>query len=222
VALQQIRFQQVWSAGALSPAAEVLLSFQDGSPALGVRSVGRGLLVVANFSPEPTTSDLARHGAFVALMQMLVQAATPPDESRAGPVPGAGWTFRAAVPPDETVVQAQGPGGESVSLASTRRDKITQFSIPRLDSPGIYTLWQGDQIIDAIAVAVDERESDLERIDAQALADRLNGEGHVSATASAGTHDAAPLRGQPLWGGFLAAAMIAIGLELLLLGWWRR
>ena len=54
---------------AVRPDAQVLLTFSDGSPALGLRNTGLGQCLLANFSPALETSDLAKYGAFVALAQ---------------------------------------------------------------------------------------------------------------------------------------------------------
>jgi hypothetical protein len=219
-ALQQIQFERVWSAGALSPAADVLLNFADRTPAVGLRAYGRGVVVVANFSPDATTGDLARHGAFVAFTQMLVQASIPEGADHAQPLVGQAWNWRG---PFRSAAEysATGPDGRPLPLASRVEGEQTRLSILRLPLPGVHQLLSGDAVVEAVAAGLDDRESDLERIRAADIEQRFAATGTVVATASA-EGDRPPLRGRPLWGEFFAVALAAIGLELFLLGWWRR
>ncbi|MFV0445715.1 MAG: BatA domain-containing protein [Planctomycetaceae bacterium] len=221
-ALQQIHFDRTWTAGALSSATDVLLGFSDGSPAVGTRPFGNGVVAVANFSPESTTSDLARHGAFVALTQSLVQGATLQGTDHEQPNVGESWTwphrFTAAEAEGLTVT---GPDDQPVALTSRLSGHEVSLSLARLARPGLYRLQRGSQTLHSVAVGLDPRESDLQRIRAQDLERHLQLAG---ADVIAGVNSPAgeTLRGRPLWGEFLTAALAAIGLELFLLGWWRR
>ena len=76
--------------------------------------------------------------------------------------------------------------------------------------------------VDAVAAALDPRESDLERLAAAEIEARLAATGVAVAAQADQPGTLPPLRGRPLWGSFLTTALVAIGLELLLLGWWRR
>lgn len=223
LALQEIPFHRTWTAGPVAPETEVLLNFDDASPALGVRSVGRGLILVANFSPESTTSDLARHGAFVALTQMLLQGAAAQVEVVRQPLVGASHGWRARFAPEVSdELSVIGPTGTPMPLSSRPEEDRLVVATPRLLRPGIYQLRQGASVVEAVACGVDPREGDLARLPATDLEQAFRAAGTVVTTTSTTDEALAPLRGQPLWGECFAAALGLIGLELLLLGLWRR
>jgi hypothetical protein len=219
----EIPFRQTWSVGALAPETDVLLTFQDGSPALGVRAVGRGMLLVANFSPEPTTSDLARHGAFVALTQMLLQGMLAETGPLHQPTVGCAYTWPDRFPPgSDEDLSVVGPSGDRVPLSSRLVDDALVVTIPEVARPGLYQLRHRGATVDAVAVAIDERESDLSRLPAAEVQRAFASAGLSVASPATSEESIPPLRGRPLWGEFFAAALAAIALELLLLGWWRR
>ncbi|MCA9054673.1 MAG: hypothetical protein KDA75_12600, partial [Planctomycetaceae bacterium] len=221
--LQQIQFDRTWGAGAISPAAEVLLTYDDGTPALGMRSIDRGLLVVASFSPESTTSDLARHGAFVAFAQMLVRASIPESAEPNRPALGQPWTWSMRFPESAaTTLTASGPDGAPVILSSRQEADELLVSMPPLKRPGLYRLFLDGKPVASVAATIDEHESDLSRLAPAEVEQRLSATGHVMTESRHLEHGAAPLRGRPLWGAFFAAALTAVGLEMFLLGWWRR
>lgn len=224
LAVADIPFRQTWSTGPIAPETDVLLTFQDGSPALGVRTVGRGLLLLANFSPEPTTSDLARHGAFVALTQMLLQGALADAGQTPQPTVGGSFTWPDRFPPDaDEELSAVGPAGDRLPLSSRLQDDALVVTIPDVSRPGLYQLRHHGTTVDAVVFAIDERESDLSRLPAADVEQAFSAAGRLVARAVAEADETVPpLRGRPLWGEFFAAALAAIGLELLLLGWWRR
>lgn len=223
LAVAEIPFRQTWSAGALAPETDVLLRFQDGSPALGVRAVGRGMLLVANFSPEPTTSDLARHGAFVALTQMLLQGMLAEAVPLHQPTVGGAYTWPDRFPPgSDEDLSAVGPSGDRVPLSSRLVNDALVVTIPEATRPGLYQLRRGGATVDAVAIAIDERESDLSRLPAAEVQRAFASAGLSVASPTSAEETIPPLRGRPLWGECFAAALAAIALELLLLGWWRR
>ena len=221
--LQQIPFDKTWAAGAVSPAGEVLLTFDDGRPALGVRSVERGMVVLANFSPESTTSDLARHGAFVAFTQMLVQASVPEVTRERRPVVGQAWMWRSRFAESAlSELSVVGADDEPIGLASQQEADQLVLLIPPMKEPGLYQLLRRGVVLEAVAVGLDERESDLTRIASTDIEARLGVTGGVVTADGSSDGTVLELRGRPLWGEFFAAALVAIGLELFLLGWWRR
>ncbi len=222
LALQTIQFPRVWAAGAISPAAEVLLHFDDGTPAVGVRAVERGTIVVCNFSPESTTSDLARHGAFVAFTQMMVQAAVPEAREQSQPLVGQSWNWSSRFSESETVgLKAVGPAGQALALTTRNTGNGYAPQLPRTSRPGIYRLERRGVVLEATAVSLDEREGPLDRLAAADVEQRLAASGTNIVTLEQDGRPP-PLRGRPLWGEFLSAALAAIALELFLLGWWRR
>ncbi len=221
LAISQILFSRVWSAAAVSPEADILLLFDDGTPALGVRGYGQGQVVLAAFSPEGSTSDLARHGAFVAFVQMLAHGAGPQQGLSPDMVAGGALRFPGTYPVEvaEHFI-AFDPDGKPTAVSLAAPAGEAEVGVVRASQPGFYTLRDGSRPVGAAAANLDPRESDLTPLTVEEITTSLSRGGRLVETARGG--GIAPLRGEPLWGSFFGLALLAIGLELLLLGLWRK
>jgi hypothetical protein len=223
IAIEQIQFGRVWSAGAVATEAEVLLLFQGGEPALAARAFGEGQFVLATFSPEATSSDLARHGAFVALLQMLAQAAAPLNAAAPRVFPGQPLQFSESFDQIPAAsLTATGPDNAPAAVTTNQLESGLAVSLPKVEQGGFYRLLSNDRLLTAMAVNLDARESNLERVSAADVERRLKASGALVQHAAAADEEVLSLRGRPLWGSFFAAALFCIGTELLLLGLWRR
>lgn len=226
IAVAQIRFTQTWSTPAPFPETEVLLSFSNGRPALGSRLFGQGQLLLANFSPESASSDLGRHGTFVAWMQILAQALAPNVVTARTSPPGLPCRFPQPFRPEQlsSTPNVLSPEGEPVLAVASAVADAVHVEIPEPRQAGIYRLLDaGGNLLAGVAVNVDSRESDLRRLTTDDIAQSLSGRGvAVEQQAGAGWEPILDLAGRPMWGEFLVVALIAIGLELFLLGLWRR
>jgi len=226
IAISQIRFARVWSAGPPAPDSTTLLSYSDGTPALGLRLVGMGRFLLANFSPALEASDLGKYGSFVALVQTLAQqlgAGTAAKE--AGSIVGESYRFPQPfrVGPAGGRLTVLGPGNEPVAIAtSADADRVT-VELQQTALPGFYHLRIGDQPVAVAALNVDPRESNLERIDRDSLL-RCFTESSTRLTLQTADNwePLANLRGRPLWGWCLASTMAFFGIELFFLGYWKR
>lgn len=224
---QHIAFRRVWSV-AQSPhsQARVIMRFADGSPAVAVQPLGLGRLIVANFSPSLTCGDLGKYGAFVALAQSMNRYMagrwTPWQFAMAGQSLSMPVTVDAASAVSELTVAD--PAGQPmrcvVSMPSAHEAVV---SVSRAATPGIYEARRSGQAVAMAAVNVDERESDLRAIPSLRVAEALNQAG-LEVTGSDMRADAPPLalRGRPLWGWALLAALCSVAMEMLLLAYWRR
>jgi hypothetical protein len=222
LAIEQIQFRRTWQAGVVAPEAEVLLLFDDGQPALGVRSVGQGQVVLAAFSPEATTSDLARHGAFVAFVQMLAQGVRSDPAARPPALVGSAASFPDPLPmADADDLTVRSPAGVAVPLSTTSTSGTLTATVPHPQTPGIYQLRRGGDVVSALAVQLDRREGDLAAISAADL-ERWLSSGGAIVPSTAGGAGLLPMQGRPLWGSFFTAALVLFALELFLLGLWRR
>lgn len=226
IAVAQIRFTQTWSVAAAYPETEVLLTFSNGKPALGSRLFGQGQLLVANFSPESASSDLGRHGTFVAWMQILAQSPAPNVARGRNSPPGLPCRFPQSFATDEIpgAPGVIGPEGAPVLAVAAPAGDAVSVEVPEPRTPGIYRLTGADGgLLAAAAVNLDARESDLARLSTEQIVSALRGRGVVAGGQSnAGWEPVLDLAGRPMWGAFLTAALAAIGIELLLLGLWRR
>jgi Aerotolerance regulator N-terminal len=226
VAIGEIRFTRVWSAGPVAPDATILLNFSDGTPALGLRIVRTGEFLLANFSPAIEASDFGKYGSFVALVQTLAQQLAP---GGAGKEPSAvvGEIYRApqtiSMGSSAGRLTVLGPKSEPVAFATSGDPEHVTVDVQQTSLPGFYRFKLGDRTVGQAALNVDPRESNLERIDRDALLHALHASGSQPALESAaGWEPLANLRGRPLWGWCLATTMCAFGIELVLLGYWKR
>ncbi|QDT47236.1 hypothetical protein Pan258_12670 [Symmachiella dynata] len=225
LAVSQIHFNQVWAAGVPDPNAEVLLMFSDGRPALGSRLFGRGQLVLAGFSPDATSSDLGKHGTFVAWMQILAKSLRPEEERFRNSPPGKTYDFpqKFAMETADGQLRIQTEDGIAVpSRTTTLADRIS-ISLLEPQTSGIYRVTDGDRTLAAVGINVDPRESDLEAINIDRLQGFVASQGVETDLQIAGSWESSlEYTGRPLWGNCLTLAMCAIGCEMFLLGLWRR
>lgn len=202
LALREIAFHRTHATGELHGSARALLRFADSTPALAVSPYRSGYLMLANFSPAPSHSDVAKHGAFVALLHGMVDQLRA-DNNRADPLT-VGDSL-AAAEDDTGDIRIIGPDDQPIAVTKPT------------DQPGFYTIIRNGEPVAVHAVNIDEREADLRRIDAT----ELNIDGFITARQRSALGEA-PHRGEPIWWWFVLAASGAAGLEMLLLSLWKR
>jgi len=225
-ALRQIAFRQVWEIGEVSDDARVLLSFEDGTPALARSPVGMGSLVVCNFSPALAASDLGKYGSFVALTQALVETLTPKDAGNTRQHPGMPLNIPGIVGHDAEgdPPRVVGPDGKPIPDAEfSTRGQTLVVTVRAAEDAGFYRVMQGDHTLALSAVNVDPLESDPRRLVEQDLAERFTTAGARARGADRGTTGGLlDLRGTPLWGWMAGLAMTLLAAEMLVVGYFRR
>lgn len=223
-ALSRVAFRRVLELDEPHPEAAALLRFEDNRPALLLRPIGRGQLLLAAFSPAADASDLAKHGSFVALLHNLVAGLAPDTGERGGIV---GQPLRLTLPAEAVAiggVQLIGPDASPLGAFDLSANESSATLVaPRPRQAGFYSVERGGQTLDLAAANVDPRESDLRRVDPAALRALLaaSAEG-IEVASSAGGDAAEPADDRPLWGWTILAAMGVLAVELGLLSWWRR
>ena len=225
ITLSRVPIRYAWAGGMVDERARILLSYSDGTPALVSRSVGDGTLMLANFSAAPQHSDLGRQGLFVALMQGLAESmelsntpATPNTVGQAVHV-----TSNTPVTPSGPPPKVYQPDGRTPVDATVSPDNLTTSIVIHAPAlPGFYTAQQGDTVLETTAVNTDPRESDLSRITADELIAALQPRGPGPPTPNIHTGQDLDLRGHGLWGWLLGTAMLFLGIEMALLGYWKR
>ncbi|MCY3714718.1 MAG: BatA domain-containing protein [Gemmatimonadetes bacterium] len=144
--------------------ARVIARFMDGTPAVleGRSGSGRALLVASDLNTG--WSDLALRSAFVPFMHRSVRYLHPSVTVAEGghlagkPIVRPMTDLRAA--PD---LFLEYPSGRTETVnARAGRHGIT-VEVPDTRQPGVYTLWDGDAVVQVFAVNPDTRESDLVR-----------------------------------------------------------
>ncbi len=225
ITLSRVPIRRAWAGGTVDERARTLLAYADGSPALVSQSVGDGTLILANFSAASEHSDLGRQGLFVALMQGLAetvgQSNTPATQNTVGQA--AHWVSHTPATLIAAPPKVHQPDGRTPADATISSDNMTTHIVihdPR--QPGFYTAQQGDTVLGTTAVNLDPRESDLRRITADELIAALQPQTPGTQTQNANTAPGLDPRGRDLWGWLLVAAMVFMGIEMALLGYWRR
>ena len=144
--------------------ARVIARFMDGTPAIleGRSGSGRALLVASDVNTG--WSDLALRSAFVPFMHRGVRYLHPA-------VTVAEGGFLAGHPvvqpligfPANADLYLEYPAGRSETVNSRIGRSGITVEVPDAKQPGVYTLRDGDAVVQAFAVNPDTRESDLAR-----------------------------------------------------------
>ena len=229
-ALKQIRFQRVWSAGRPTKGSLTLLKYDDRTPAMSGLAVGKGKIVLCNFSPSLTCSDLGKYGAYVALMQGLFDYLRPLHQQQHGAFAGESLVYavRARSGFSAGPLTVLGPDERPCPCEITGDNIQTLLRISRAKLPGFYRILQQtpsgeNALLAQVPVNIDPREGDLRRVDYRVLIEQLAGKDVVLEVR--GQDQAGPVlrvRGTSLWPWLLVAAMVTVGLELILLCLWKQ
>lgn len=148
--LTKIRFTRYFLTAPPDPAAEILLSFEDATPALARCDYGRGSLLLANFSASPLAGDLAKQTLFPPLVHEMTQGMANQNPERMETLCGGSFTDTSGV---------------------------TIFNTAH---PGFYHTVAGQTATTAFAVNSAPEESDLRRADlAELQAKRASGKSHL-------------------------------------------
>ncbi len=221
IALSNVPIYSHWTGAEAHPDARTLLKYDDGTPALVYRNLGAGRLAIANFSADPSQSDLGRHGLFVALMQGLADDLQPRTAVDQENLADRALTITTRIPidregPTPTVLKPD--GRTRVEAALSIGDQATTFTIQRADAPGFYTAMQGDTLLGTAAVNLDAKESDLRWLNADHIAAAFEGDGRGNTSPI--SHDAGAVATLEidLWGWVILLACVMLGTEMWLLG----
>lgn len=182
----------------LEPAAEaragstVLVSFEDGQPALIERVVGQGKTMLLATSVDRDLTDLPIRPAFVPLVRRAVldlgKALARPDTRNTV----VGDVRELIVPVNATRMTVTAPDGRETELSRSPDDKSDTLSFPETRIPGHYVVRAGAgtqlEVIgeESFAVNVDGRESDLRPISIEEATGILQGTTEVGAQAESG------------------------------------
>lgn len=202
---------------------DVLLRFEDGTPALLDVPVGRGRVIVANFGLGRGESDLSKSGVFIAVLHRLVERMSLGASDGAAEGSGvAGEALTVALgerfDPRGPVPRVIDPRGERVAggawVVSPTRGTLT---LRRAEEVGFYRVMQADQTLASAAVNVDEREGDLRRLEVEEVdAILARGTGPGAAGVDLHTVGASGLlvrATRPMWGWVLAAMLGVLAVE---------
>ncbi|GEJ57600.1 BatA domain-containing protein [Anaeromyxobacter diazotrophicus] len=199
------------------PGDRVLVSYDDGAPALVEARRGQGRVMLYTSTVDRAWSDWTIRTSFLPAIQRLAAYLAGSLEERRDR-PSLVDAPRALAPGEgQRLVSVVAPDGRELPASALRRDAAGALSLVP-DRPG---LWQvkveqrGEQRLDprlAFAALPDPRESDTARLDPQELTAWFGGEGHARVASDA----AQGPRRIPLWSILLALGIVAFFAEGLL------
>lgn len=196
---------------------QIILSFADGSPAMGVSEIGLGTAVFCNFTPAELASNLARQRAFPAWVQELVRNLTPDAIPELTLETGSSITAD-LWQRDLSAHSILAPDGDAVSLRALPDGERVHVTFDAA-KPGIYQLGPPRRPIWAHAVNISARESDLRAIDPAEMTGRAAAAPAGSGHFVLGAEDYEELTtGRAVFHWFLAALAALLLVEMFL---WR-
>lgn len=194
------------------PPAEVLGTLDDGAPAFLAARHGEGRVFLYASSVGREWSDLPIRTGFLPLMQRVAAWLTGTLDERETVRARVGESLELRPTAGQAPAFARGPSGVEVPLAQGASPGVVSGG--PLTEPGVWAVLDArGKPIDALAFAatLDPAASDLSRLDLEALRAWF-GDAVVSATGSGPAREATPL-----WTWLIAAAVLALFFEGLLL-----
>lgn len=203
---------------------QVIARFDDGSPAVWERALGKGRVLTFASGWHPRDSQWALSTKFVPMLSSFFD--------RAGPrVAGdSGFSVNDAVPlPDSSAADGRGPSGRAVERTVVKPDGArvvlpeSASAFDATDLPGVYRYSAGDESW-SFAVNLAPRESDttpMEPARLEALGVKLGMQLSRSEQTARDRllRDAELESRQKIWKWLIVGAMCVLGIETLLAGW---
>ena len=192
--------------GTLGPEADLLLSYDDGSPALALQWMGAGRLAVLAGGLDPAATDFVKGPAFVPLLHQLIRHIAPGERALPNAHPGETLVVDVEA---EAGVHVVSPSGAQLPAAQTY--VAGEVGLYAFVSPGDLSLAGGQWVeLDAaesdLRVGSDEQGADADAQPQATVAGRMNA-------------DALTLRPRviELWRYFAAACVLMLVAELAML-----
>lgn len=212
-----------WS---LRPAAgsDILLRLQDGSPWLARTAHGQGSVYLCASPLAEGSSNLTRHSLFATSLLRMAELSRPMgmlyhtigDEAR---IPLTGISPNTDEPP-----HLKGPNGTDLVPEVRRTPGRTDLLLHDTDLPdGPYFITMGADTMQAVALNLARRESDLRTFQVDSLRKELAARGLTSFTVISEADTDLPLRlneldqGRKLWKWFILFALLFLAAEVFLI-----
>ena len=222
--LNEIRFFRHFAADRVREAGQLLLAFDQGDPALTVQAVGAGQLMLANFSPRPGASDLATRNLFIPLLHEWVRGLRPRQQGAPAFTVGAPCSTTVRGPGLASAATVRTPSGAQLPVALEVRADEAAVLLGPVAEAGLYHILSGEEAVGAVAVNVDQRESDPTRLDPdklRALADGAARPVRVARAEEAAGPDGRR-NGRPIWPLAILLTLGLLATEQTLILVWKR
>lgn len=191
--------------------AQVLARFDDGSPALLERRVGRGRVLYWASSFTRAAGDLVLQPVFVPFVQQLVRYAGAGLETPAGLAVGSVIDVNNLVPADREAI-VYWPGGQRIRVPAGTTGRSRSV---RLSEAGIYQVRGTGEgaTTQLVAVNVDVAESDLTPLNAETFQDAITIRTATEAVLPAALQPHEQERQQNIWWYLLLIAFVFLAIE---------
>ncbi len=217
--LVSVQFYSYWK---LRPrqGSTVLARFDESSPALVERTLGRGRVLVFASSLDRVWTDFPLRNAYVPFWHRLSGYA-------------AGWSVSAAaltvgeiLGSEQDAVKSEAGSTSSWNIVDPNGQRVIGLDqetpdFVELKFPGHYEIRENKKT-DWVAVNSDPRESDLEQVPVEKFLARFRAERPTQSSSPEATRVRQELHRQPLWWLLLLAAVVVLGTESLVANHRRR
>ena len=194
--------------------AELLLKFEDGTPAAARRNFGAGSILICNFSTSPADSDLPRQEFFPPLLHEFLKGLTDKGGDRREFFPGGSASTTLDAEQVRGSITCLDPNSE---LERVVVDKPSGgVIVERVDRLGFHAVLANGQPVTTLAVNPHPDESDLRAIDPRELQSKRAKHAAYAVHAGAvgaGSELDSLRHDRPLWPWCLLAVLLFLLLE---------
>lgn len=219
--LLAVQFGRIFPAESIDPTSRVILEFGANEPALSLRSIGAGAVVLAHFSPSASGSDLAMAGVFVGLLHSVLDALPSRSIEKHRLLVGESLVRSIDAPQKGVPIEALGPNGQILPSTVFHAGEFVDVSVDRVPAPGFVRITSGEKTVAWEAVNIDPRESDLKSAAPDEIRSALQTAILGAAVSEASAAQTLDLSGRPLWHLALLVVAGALAAEMILLVVWR-
>jgi hypothetical protein len=222
--LANLSFYRYFTTERVEAQGQILLRYDNNSVALAKKSVGLGTMLIANFSPDLDSSDLAQHTVFVPLVHEMVRATRPQSDAGRSFQVGQACSTSITLDSRETILRFSSPSDTEINASINGDGGEASILFEKSEEVGFYRVQADNHRVGSVAVNVDHRESNLDFLTLPQM-EELAAESRAQFFARSGGSAAELLRlreGTPLWPYLIAAMMIGLFIEQMTTLLWKR
>ncbi|MCA9443147.1 MAG: BatA domain-containing protein [Candidatus Omnitrophica bacterium] len=223
-ALAEIRFYRYFETDRAETKGQILLRYDDGNIALAEKSVGIGTLLLANFSPDLNSCDLARRTVFIPLVHEMFRNIRPKMGGSRNFTAGNPCSTTVRFPSEAAQARFTSPDGEEINAGLEMNGQEGAVLIGETPQVGFYRIYSAEKKVGVIPVNVDPRESNLDSLSPEQLRELTQiSRDRFFAESGRDLENLRRLReGLPLWYYFLLGGLACIAIEQIFSLVWRR